>query len=39
MICASCTFMFLVNMVAAIFFLPAFAVTLDRLFPRKGRLA
>lgn len=27
-------FMFLANMVAAIFFLPAFAATLDRLFPR-----
>lgn len=33
------SFMFLVNMVAAIFFLPAFAVTLDRLFPRNVRPA
>ena len=30
------SFMFFVNMIAAIFFLPAFAVTLDRLFP-QGR--
>ncbi|MDO8288469.1 MAG: MMPL family transporter [Parvibaculum sp.] len=30
------SFMFLVNMIAAIFFLPAFAVTLDKLFP-QGR--
>ncbi len=29
------SFMFLANMVAAIVFLPAFAVTLDRLFPRR----
>ncbi|ABS63620.1 putative exporter of RND superfamily [Parvibaculum lavamentivorans DS-1] len=29
------SFMFLANMVAAIIFLPAFAVTLDRLFPRR----
>ncbi|TXH05948.1 MAG: RND family transporter [Nevskiaceae bacterium] len=30
------TFMFLVNMVMAITLLPAFAVTLDRLIPRRG---
>lgn len=29
------SFMFLINMIAAIFFLPAFAVILERLFPRK----
>lgn len=29
------SFMFLVNMIAAIIFLPAFAVILDRIFPRK----
>lgn len=29
------SFMFLINMIAAIFFLPAFAVILKRLFPRK----
>lgn len=32
------SFMFLVNMIAAIIFLPAFAVILDRLFPHKGRI-
>ncbi|MCE9649183.1 MAG: MMPL family transporter [Parvibaculum sp.] len=32
------SFMFLVNMIAAIFFLPAFAVTLDRLFPPRRRI-
>jgi predicted RND superfamily exporter protein len=32
------SFMFLVNMIAAIFFLPAFAVILDRIFPRKARI-
>ncbi len=32
------SFMFLVNMIAAIIFLPAFAVILDRLFPRKRRI-
>ncbi|MGB3809925.1 MAG: MMPL family transporter [Parvibaculum sp.] len=31
------SFMFLINMIAAIFFLPAFAVTLDRYFPKKRR--
>jgi predicted RND superfamily exporter protein len=30
------TFMFMVNMIMAITVLPAFAVTLDSLFPRKG---
>lgn len=30
------TFMFLVNMVMAVTLLPAFAVTLDRLIPRRG---
>ncbi len=30
------TFMFLVNMVLAVTLLPAFAVTLDRLIPRRG---
>ena len=30
------TFMFMVNMVMAIVVLPAFAVTLDSMFPRKG---
>ena len=32
------SFMFLVNMIAAIVFLPAFAVILDRLFPRKASI-
>ncbi len=32
------SFMFLVNMIAAIIFLPAFAVILDRLFPHRGRI-
>lgn len=31
------SFMFLANMIAAIFFLPAFAATLERLFPRASR--
>lgn len=31
------SFMFLANMIAAIFFLPAFAATLERLFPRAPR--
>lgn len=31
------SFMFLANMIAAIFFLPAFAATLERLFPRTPR--
>jgi predicted RND superfamily exporter protein len=30
------TFMFMINMVMAITVLPAFAVKLDSLFPRKG---
>jgi len=33
------SFMFLVNMIAAIFFLPAFAVTLERLFPQGRRVS